>query len=325
MIVTRLCSLLDIDFPIINAPMTGTATAELATAVSKAGAFGMIGAALNPDPSWLKEQIQAVREKTDKPFGVGFISSATGMEKNVEAALDAKVAAISHSFADPTPFIEQAQGSGVKVFTQVQTMADAKKAVIAGADVIVAQGNEAGGHTSYLGTLSFVRAVVKIAGDIPVVAAGGIADGPGLASTLMLGAEGAWIGTRFVASLEWAGSEWLKGQVVLADADDTLLTKVYDLVSDAPFPVDTVGDRVIRNSFTDAWHGREQEMMAHQSELREDVAAASAAGDATTAPIRAGTASGLINSIEPASYILREIVSRAEDILKNRTQTLLGG
>ena len=325
MIVTRLCSLLDIDFPIINAPMTGTATAELATAVSKAGAFGMIGAALNPDPSWLKEQIQAVREKTDKPFGVGFISSATGMEKNVEAALDAKVAAISHSFADPTPFIEQAQGSGVKVFTQVQTMADAKKAVIAGADVIVAQGNEAGGHTSYLGTLSFVRAVVKIAGDIPVVAAGGIADGPGLASTLMLGAEGAWIGTRFVASLEWAGSEWLKGQVVLADADDTLLTKVYDLVSDAPFPVDTVGDRVIRNSFTDAWHGREQEMMAHQSELKEDVAAASAAGDATTAPIRAGTASGLINSIEPASYILREIVSRAEDILKNRTQTLLGG
>ena len=325
MIVTRLCSLLDIDFPIINAPMTGTATAELATAVSKAGAFGMIGAALNPDPSWLKEQIQAVREKTDKPFGVGFISSATGMEKNVEAALDAKVAAISHSFADPTPFIEQAQGSGVKVFTQVQTMADAKKAVIAGADVIVAQGNEAGGHTSYLGTLSFVRAVVKIAGDIPVVAAGGIADGPGLASTLMLGAEGAWIGTRFVASLEWAGSEWLKGQVVLADADDTLLTKVYDLVSDAPFPVDTVGDRVIRNSFTDAWHGREQEMMAHQSELREDVAAASAAGDATTAPIRAGTASGLINSIEPASYILREIVSRAEDILKNRTQILLGG
>ena len=128
-----------------------------------------------------------------------------------------------------------------------------------------------------------------------------------------------------MASLEWAGPEWLKGQVVLADADDTLLTKVYDLVSDAPFPVDTVGDRVIRNSFTDAWHGREQEMRAHQSELREDVAAAAAAGDATTAPIRAGTASGLINSIEPASYILREIVSRAEDILKNRTQTLLGG
>lgn len=324
MLTTRLCTLLGIDFPIINAPMTGTATSELAAAVSKTGAFGMIGAVLNPDPSWLKEQIQAVREKTDNPFGVGFISSASGIEKSIEAALDAKVAAISHSFTDPTPFIEHAKGTGVKVFTQVQTMADAKKAVAAGADVIVAQGSEAGGHTSHLGTLSFVRAVVKIAGDIPVVAAGGIADGPGLAGALMLGAEGAWIGTRFVASLEWAGAEWAKGQVILADADDTILTKVYDLVTDAPFPVDTVGDRVIRNTFTDSWHGREAEMMTRQSELREDIATAAAAGDATTAPVRAGAASGLIRSIEPASYILREIVSEAEDILKNRSQKLLG-
>ena len=325
MLTTRLCSLLGIDFPIINAPMSGTATAALATAVSKAGAFGMIGASLDPDPSWLKEQIQTVREKTDLPFGVGFISSANGMEKVIEAALDAKVAAVSHSFVDPTPFIDQAKGSGVKVFVQVQTMANARKAVAAVADVIIAQGNEAGGHTSYLGTLSFVRAVVKIAGDTPVVAAGGIADGPGLAAALMLGAEGAWIGTRFVASLEWAGPEWAKGQVVLADADDTILTKVYDLVSDAPFPVDVVGDRVIANNFTERWHGQETEMMARQSELREEIAIATAAGDATTAPVRAGAASGLIRSVEPASYILREIVSQAEDILKNRPQKLLEG
>ena len=325
MLTTKLCSLLGIDFPIINAPMSGTATADLATAVSKAGAFGMIGCDLSPDPSWLKEQIQAVREKTDQPFGVGFISSAPWMDKVIEAALEAKVTAISHSFVDPTPFIDQAKGTGVKIFTQVQTMADAKKAIAAGADVIIAQGSEAGGHTGHLGTLSFVRAVVKIAGDIPVVAAGGIADGPGLAAALMLGAEGAWIGTRFVASLEWAGAEWAKGQVILADADDTILTKVYDLVSEAPFPFDMVGDRVIRNTFTDTWHGREEEMMAKQSELREDIATATAAGDATTAPVRAGAASGLIRSVEPASYILREIVSQAEDVLKHRTEKLLGG
>jgi len=324
MLHTRICDLLGIDFPIINAPMAGTATAALATAVSKAGAFGMIGSGLDKDPSWIKEQIQAVREKTSLPFGVGFISSAPGIEKVIEAALDAKVAAISHSFADPTPFINQAKGSGVKVFAQVQTMADARKAVAAGADIIIAQGSEAGGHTSHLGTLSFVRAVVKIAGGIPVVAAGGIADGPGLAAALMLGAEGAWIGTRFVASLEWAGPEWAKGQVVIADADDTILTKVYDLVNDSPFPLE-VCDRVIANSFTQRWHGREAEMMTRQAELREEVATASAAGDATTAPVRAGAASGLIRSIEPASYILREIVSEAEDILKNRPQKLLGG
>ena len=154
MLTTKLCTLLGIDFPIINAPMAGTAASDLATAVSKAGAFGMIGCNLSPDPVWITEQIQAVREKTDQPFGVGFISSAVWMEKAIEAALDAKVTAISHSFVDPTPFIEQAKGSGVKVFAQVQTMANARKAVAAGADVIIAQGNEAGGHTSYLGTLA---------------------------------------------------------------------------------------------------------------------------------------------------------------------------
>ncbi len=324
MLTTRLCSLLGVDFPIINAPMSGTATADLAAAVSKAGAFGMIGAGLDSDPAWVLEQIQAIREKTGRPFGVGFISSAPNLEKVIQAAIDAKVSAVSNSFTDPTPLIQQAKGTGVKVLAQVQTMDFAKKAVSAGADVIIAQGSEAGGHTSHLGTLSFVRAVVKIAGEIPVVAAGGIADGPGLAGALMLGAEGAWIGTRFVASLEWAGPEWAKGQVVLADVDDSILTKVYDLVSDAPFPEDIVGDRVISNTFTDAWHGREKEMMERQSELREDIATASAAGDATTAPVRAGAASGLIRSIEPASYILREIVSQAEDALKNRTQELLG-
>ena len=325
MLRTRICDLLGIDFPIISAPMAGTATADLAPAVSKAGAFGMIGAGADPDPTWLLEQVHAVREKTSQPFGVGFSSSFPGLEKAIEAALDAQVAAIGHSFVDPTPLINQAKGSGVKIFAQVQTMDNAKKAVAAGADIIVAQGSEAGGHTSHLGTFSFVRAVVKIAGDIPVVAAGGIADGPGLAAALMLGAEGAWIGTRFVASLEWAGPEWAKGQVILADVDDTILTNVYDLVADAPYPPGVVSDRVIRNSFTDTWHGREAEMMTRQSELREDIATATAAGDATTAPVRAGTASGLIRSIEPASYILREIVSQAEDILRHRPQKLLGG
>ena len=324
MLRTRVCSLLGIDFPIISAPMAGTATAALATAVSKAGAFGMIGSGLNPDPSWIKEQIQAVREKTDLPFGVGFISSAPGIEKVIEAAFDAKVAAVSHSFVDPTPFINQAKGRGVKVFAQVQTMADARKAIAAGADIITAQGSEAGGHTGHLGTLPFVRAVVEIAGDIPVVASGGIADGHGVAAALMLGAEGVWIGTRFIASLEWAGPGWARDQVIMADADDTILTKVYDLVADAPFPLD-VGDRVIRNSFTEAWHGRETELMARQGELLEQIATASAAGDTAIAPVRAGTVSGLIGSVEPAGDILRRIVAEAEAVLRNRPRTLLGG
>jgi len=304
--------------------MAGTATASLAAAVSEAGGFGLIGAGLNPDPSWVQDQIQTARELTSRPFGVGFISSAPGLEAVMKAALDEKVAAVSHSFADPTPFIREAQASGVKVLAQVQTIADARAAAEAGADIITAQGSEAGGHTGHLGTLSFVLAVIDIAGDIPVVAAGGIADGRGLAAALVMGAGAAWIGTRFVASEEWAGAEWIKGRVVSADADGTLLTKVYDLASNAPFPL-TVGDRVLRNSFTDTWHGRDSEILARRAELQEEITTAAAAEDASIAPVRAGNASGLISRVEPAGDIVRRIVAEAEQILRSRPHALLGG
>ena len=324
MLRTRICELLGIEHPIISAPMAGTATAALAAAVSEAGGFGLIGAGLNPDPSWVRDQIKAARELTSRPFGVGFISSAPGLEEVMKAALDEKVAAVSHSFVDPTPFIREAQASGVKVLAQVQTMADARAAVDAGADIITAQGSEAGGHTGHLGTLSFVLAVLDLAGDIPVVAAGGIADGRGLAAALMMGADAGWIGTRFVASQEWAGAEWIKGRVVAANADDTLLTKAYDLASNAPFPL-TLGDRVLRNNFTDTWHGRDAEVIVRRGELQEEIATAIAAEDASIAPVRAGSASGLISSIEPAGDIVRRIVAEAEHILRNRPPRLLGG
>ena len=284
----------------------------------------MIGAGDNPDPSWIRDQIQTARRLTSQPFGVGFISSAPGLEDVMKAVLDEKVAAVSHSFADPTPFIREAQASGVKVLAQVQTMADARAAVDAGADIITAQGSEAGGHVGHLGTLSFVLAVLDLAGEIPVVASGGIADGRGLAAALMMGADAGWIGTRFVASQEWAGAEWIKGRVVAANADDTLLTKAYDLATNAPFPL-TLGDRVLRNNFTDTWHGRDAEVIARRGELQEEIATAAAAEDASIAPVRAGIASGLISSVEPAGDIVRRIVAEAEHILRNRTPGLLGG
>ena len=324
MLRTRICELLGIEHPIISAPMAGSATATLAAAVSEAGGFGLIGAGLNPDPSWVKEQIQTARELTSRPFGVGFISSAPGLENAMKVALDEKVAAVSHSFVDPTSFIREAQAAGVKVLAQVQTIADARAAADAGADIITAQGSEAGGHTGHLGTLSFVLAVLDIAGDIPVVAAGGIADGRGLAAALLMGADAVWIGTRFVASPEWAGAEWNKGRVVAADADDTILTKVYDLASNAPFPLAT-GDRVLRNRFTDTWHGRESEIPARRGELQEEIATAAAAEDASIAPVRAANSSGLISSVEPAGDIVRRIVAEAENLLRNRPHALLGG
>src|SRR5260370_25465028 len=200
MLLTRICDMLGIEHPIISAPMSGgIADADLAAAVSEAGGFGLIGAMTTSGPDWLREQIRKVRKLTSKPFGVGFVSSFPGLDEFVQVALEEHVVTVSHSFADPTPYITPAHAAGVKVIAQVQTIAQAMVAAQAGVDILVAQGTEAGGHTGYSGTLPLVAAVLDIAGNIPVLAAGGIADGRGLAAVLMLGAEGAWMGTRFFA------------------------------------------------------------------------------------------------------------------------------
>jgi nitronate monooxygenase len=216
MIRTRLCELLTIDHPILNAPMAGTAGAALAAAVSEAGGFGMIGGTSRGGPDWLRAQIRAARAHTARPFGAGFISSFPGIDDLVHVALDEQVAAINHSFADPAPYVAAAHAAGVKVLAQVQTVAHAAAAASAGVDVIIAQGTEAGGHTGTSGTLALVPAVLEAVGGIPVVAAGGIADGRGLAAVLMLGAVGAWMGTRFVASREWGGGAWEQHAVLAA-------------------------------------------------------------------------------------------------------------
>ena len=275
MLNTRLCDLLGIEHPIVSAPMAGAAGGELVAAVSEAGGFGLIGNGSASTPEWLRDQIRIVRERTDRPFGVGFISSFPGLDDLIRVAL------------------------------------------------ITAQGTEAGGHTGHNGTLPMVPAVIDVVGDIPVIAAGGIADGRGLAAVLMLGAEGAWIGTRFVASAESAREEWMKDHIVRASSDDTILTKAYDLTSGAAFPLD-VGDRVLSNEFTREWHGRDAEVVRNRAELQQRVAAGVQARDAGVANILAGTAVGLFSSIEPAGVILRRIVEEAEAILKRRPSEVLG-
>src|SRR5919202_4675600 len=158
MLSTRLCAVLGIDHPVLNAPMAGTATADLAAAVSTAGGFGMLGGSSRGGPEWLRAQIRAVRAKTSRPFGVGLISSFPGTDALVQVALEERVAAINHSFADPTSYVAPAHASGVRVFAQVQTVAQAIRAARAGVDVIIAQGTEAGGHTGQAGTMALVPA-----------------------------------------------------------------------------------------------------------------------------------------------------------------------
>jgi len=323
MIHTRICDLLGIEHPIISAPMSGgIAGAELVAAVSEAGGFGLIGAMTTGGPDWLRAQVRKVRELTSKPFGVGFISSFPGLDEFVQVALEERVTAVSHSFADPTPYVSPAHAAGVKVLAQVQTVAQAATAAQAGVDALVAQGTEAGGHTGHSGTLPLVVAVVDVAGTIPVLAAGGIADSRGLAAVLMLGAEGAWMGTRFYASRESGGGAWEKERMVEAGTDDTVQTRIYDLTLGLPFP-STIGDRVLHNDYTATWHGRDEEVIAHRQELREQVIAAMKEGNAHIAAVRAGNAVGLIHSIESAGDILRQPVAEAERILRERPGQVL--
>ena len=319
---TRLCDLLGIAHPIINAPMAGSAGPELAAAVSNAGGFGTLGGS-SGDAAWLRAAIRRTRELTARPFGVGFITSAPSVAELFEVAIEERVAAVSHSFADPTPYVEAAHAAGVKVLAQVQTVALAAQAARAGVDVIAAQGIEAGGHTgTSSATLPLIPAVIDAVGHVPVIAAGGIADGRGLAAVLMLGAEGAWIGTRFAASQQSAGSAWGKARIVAASTDDTVLTRAYDLAMGSPFP-EGISDHVLRNAYTDRWQGREGEVVARREELRAQVRRAAEEQDASVAPVRAGNAVGLIHAVEPAGDILRRLVAEAEAVLRSRPAQLV--
>ena len=253
MIRTALTDFLGVKHPILNAPMATSATAELAAAVSGSGGFGMLGMGnTTPDPEWFEFQIKRVREITDKPFGVGFITSVNGIDELVGVAVKNKVDLIGHSFSDPAPYMAEAQNEGIKVLAQVQTVGQAINARDIGVDLIVAQGIDGGGHIGHIGTISIVPAVVDACPEIPVLAAGGIVDGRAVAAALALGASGVWVGSRFVASNEWFGPDWAKQALTEVTTDETIVTKSYDLATDAPFPFE-VGHRVIQNEFTKKW------------------------------------------------------------------------
>src|SRR6476646_1721620 len=257
---TRLCDRFGIEHPILNAPIGGgDAPATLAAAVANAGGLGMIGGTTVGGVPWLVDQIRRARELTDRTFGVGIISHFPNAAELMDAALDEGVRVIAHSFADPTPFVGAAHDAGALVLCQVRTVADAAQAAAAGVDAVTAQGTEAGGHTGRVSTLPLVPAVVDAVAPIPVVAAGGIADGRGMAAALMLGAEGVWIGTRFIATAESGVSDAYRGRVIDATADDTVLTETFDIATGMPWPEGVAG-RAVANRFAARWHGHENEL-----------------------------------------------------------------
>lgn len=313
---TALTERLGIELPIIQAPMGGVVGPGMAAAVSNAGGLGMLvpwAAKLET----VRRQIRETRALTSRPFGVNLVIEFP-QEERLEVCLEERVPIVSFFWGDPTRLTARAKAGGAIVLHTVGSAAEAKGAVDAGVDIVVAQGWEAGGHVrGTVATLPLVPTVVDAVAPVPVVAAGGIADGRGLAAVLMLGAEGAWLGTRFVASREWAGGEWAKERVVAATADDTVLTHAYDLATAAPFPAG-IGDRVLRNDYTATWHERDGEVVAHREELVTQLRAAQQAGDARVAAVRAGNAASLIDAVEPAGEIVRRIVAEAERVLRER-------
>src|SRR4051812_46480690 len=250
---TRLCDVLGIEYPVLNAPMGGgDAPGRLAAAVSEAGGLGLIGGTTVGGAEWLVAQIREARDLTDRPFGVGLISHLPNTGELMTVALDEGVRVIAHSFADPAPYVDAAHDAGAVVLCQVRTVDGARQAAQAGVDVITAQGTEAGGHTGRVSTLPLVPAVVDAVDPIPVVAAGGIADGRGIAAALMLGAVGVWIGTRFLATAECGVSDAYKARVIASPGNDTVLTDVFDIARGMPWP-EGVSGRAIRNQFVDRW------------------------------------------------------------------------
>ncbi|PXX05772.1 NAD(P)H-dependent flavin oxidoreductase [Mycolicibacterium moriokaense] len=305
---TALTEMFGIDHPIVLAPMGGVAGGALTAAVSEGGGLGMIGAGRG-GLGWLGRECGVARAATSRPWGIGFLTWAIGSEA-VEAAIEQSPAAIMLSFGDPAPFAETIRAAGIPLMVQVTTLDEARRALDVGANVVVAQGTEAGGHGGGRATLPFVPAVVDIADTTPVLAAGGIADGRGLAATLMLGAAGAMIGTRFEATPEALLDPEEAKAITAAEAADTIRGRVLDIATEAGWP-ERYTARTLRNGFTDTWEGRESALTSDQGALAEFRAAAER-GDREYLPIWAGEAVDLITELDSATALVARIAEQAE-------------
>lgn len=311
---TRLTEMLVCRHPILLAAMDVVADARLTLAVSRAGGFGILGGGYG-DRDWLAAQLPALRE-SDQGFGVGFITwSLARRPELLDLALAAKPAAIWLSFGDPAPFVDKIKASGCRLICQVQTVAMAREAVAKGADIIVAQGAEAGGHGDARGTFALVPAVADAVADkAVVVAAGGVGDGRGLAAALMLGAEGVVLGTRLYASQEAAGHDDAKARMVAATGDDTVRGLIFDISRQNLWPLPFTG-RCLENAHSRRWSGRELALMQAMGEESKAYQAARERGDFDVAAVIAGESVALVHDIPPAGAIIREIAEKAEALL----------
>jgi nitronate monooxygenase len=325
MLSTPLCHLLGIDVPIIQAPIGSATTPALAAAVSNAGGLGMLAVTwLGLDE--LRHALRATRRLTDRPFGVNLVLQWPPDER-LALCLEEGVAVVSFFWGDPTPYIARVHAAGALALHTIAQAAEARGAVAAGVDVVVAQGWEAGGHVwGQVAAFPLVPRVVDAVAPTPVVAAGGIGDGRGLAAALTLGAAGAWMGTRFLLSVEAGAHTAYKDQVLRATEDDTLYSSLFD----GGWP--HAPHRALRNSTARAWEAAGCPPSGHRPG-EGDVIATDArgrpvrrysdtlpqpgmTGDLEALALYAGQGVGLATQIKPAAHIVREVADEAERTLR---------
>ncbi|NKB76231.1 MAG: nitronate monooxygenase [Gammaproteobacteria bacterium] len=317
-IKTRFTEFFDVSHPIMLAPMDQVSDGHLAAAVSKAGGLGMIGGGYG-NQEWLE---QAFSQAAGESVGVGFITwSLMRQPELIDLCLDQKPAAFMVSFGDSEIVVAAAKRRNIPTIWQVQRLDMAKQALDAGADVIVVQGQEAGGHGMSRGLVSLLPAVRDLAGnDQIIVAAGGIFDGRGRAGALSLGADGVMLGTRLWASEEANGSDAAKALLVNAKGDDTLRSKVFDVARGVDWPWYFTG-RVVGNQFSNQWHNNIGELQ-QQVEAEQQRYLSSGADDFDTRVLIAGECLDGIQSIKPAKTIIHTMVDEAVDTL-NQTRNCI--
>ena len=310
---TAFTELFAVRHPIALAPLGGTAGGELAAAVSNGGGLGLLGGG-SEDLAWLDRELPILAERTSQPWGVGFQSWAVDVG-TVEHALAHGPRAVMLSFGDPVPFVPAIRRAGVPLILQVTDLAEASQAIELRADVIVAQGTEAGGHGARRGrsTLPFVPVVADLAAPTPVLAAGGIADGRGLAAALALGAAGALIGTRFQATAESLADPAIKQAIVTGHGADTERSTVLDIARGSRWPA-TYPGRTLGHPFLDQWRGREAELAADPA-ARQAYRDAVARGELTPLPVWAGECVDLITDLPLAADLVAALAGQAEDVL----------
>src|SRR5919199_67326 len=324
MVKTRLCELLEIEAPIIQAAIWPAASPELIAAVGEAGAIGSLGAVFG-SADGVTAEIQAVRKLTDRPFIVNHVVSQLN-EAAFQATLDAKPAAVSFALGDPGPLVERAHDAGAKVIHQVHTVSQAREAAERGVDVIIAQGSEAGGQGMALGVgaMALIPQVVDAVDPIPVLAAGGVADGRGLAAALVLGAQGANVGTRFLASEEASADDKWKQAILHTESEEVVRFEVFNEIlpprSDRAY--ETV-PRVMRTVFVEEWQGRPEAARRESERLRAELMSAIKERRPHELLPFTGQTAGIIRDILPAAEIVRKMVAEAEQA-RERAATLRG-